>query len=78
MVFLVAAVSFTAKNLTAFLIVESLIEGYMLIAPTHAIVTSSLFTSSSSSISFILMIGRWKHVSISLSTHLTSSLSQDN
>ena len=52
MVFLVAAVIFLAKNLTAFLIVESFIEGYMLIASTDTIATSSLFTSSSSSLSF--------------------------
>ena len=44
MVFLVAAISFIAKNLTEFLIVEIFIEGYMLIASTDAIVTSSLFT----------------------------------
>ena len=44
MVFLVSAIRFIAKNLAAFLIVESLIEGYMLIASTDAIVTSSLFT----------------------------------
>ena len=52
MVFLVAAVSFLAKNITAFLIVESFIDGYMLIASTDAIVASSLFTFSSSSHSF--------------------------
>ena len=52
MVLLVVAVSFIAKNLTDFLIVESFIEGYMLIASTDAIVTSSLFTSSSSCLSF--------------------------
>ena len=51
MILLVAAVSFLAKNLTEFLIFESLIEGYMLIESTDAIVTSSLFTSSSSSLS---------------------------
>ena len=50
--FLGAAVSFLAKNLTAFLIVEILIDGYMLIASTDAIVTSSLFIFSSSSLSF--------------------------
>ena len=44
MVFLVAAVSFIADNLTASLIVEILIEGYMLIALTDAIVTLSIFT----------------------------------
>ena len=42
--FLFAAVSFIANNLTDFLIVEIFIEGYMLIASTDAIVTSSLFT----------------------------------
>ena len=52
MVFLVSTVSFIAKNITAFLIVESFIEGYMLIASTDTIATSSLFTSSSSSLSF--------------------------
>ena len=52
MVFLVATVSFIAQNITAFLIVESFIEGYMLIASTDAIVTLSLFTSSSSDLSF--------------------------
>ena len=44
MVFLVAALSFITKNFTAFLIVEIFIEGYMLIASTDTIVTSSLFT----------------------------------
>ena len=43
MVFLVSDVRFLAKNLTAFLIVEIYIDGYMLIASTDAIVTSSLF-----------------------------------
>ena len=52
MFFLVAAVSFLAKNITAFLSVESFIEGYMLIASTDDIVTSYLFTFSYSSISF--------------------------
>ena len=52
MVFLVAVVNFLANNLTAFLIVESLVEGYMLIALTEDIVISSLFNSSSSSLSF--------------------------
>ena len=50
--FLGAAVSFLAKNLTAFLIVEILIDGYMLIASTDAIVTLSIFTLISSSTSF--------------------------
>ena len=53
-VFLVAVVSFLVKNLTAFLIVEILIEGYMLIASTETIVSSYLFTSISSSLSFRL------------------------
>ena len=52
MVLLVAAVSFLAKNLTTFLTVESFIEGCILIASTDAIVSLSLFTSSSSSLSF--------------------------
>ena len=52
MVFLVAAVSFLAKNLTSFLIVGSFIDGYMLIASTDAIVTLSLFIFISSSLSF--------------------------
>ena len=52
MVLLVAVVSFLAKNLTAFLIVDSLIEGYILIASTESIVISYLFNTSSSSLSF--------------------------
>ena len=51
-VFLVSLVIFLAKYLTYFLIVASLIDGYMLIASTDAIVTSSIFTSNSSSLSF--------------------------
>ena len=51
-VFLIAAVIFLAKNITAFLIVEGLIEGYMLIASTDTIVHLSIFTSSSSGIYF--------------------------
>ena len=54
MVFLVASVIFLAKNLTAFLIVDSLIEGYILIASTESIVISYLFNTSSSSLSFML------------------------
>ena len=54
MVYLVAGVRFLAKNLTAFFIVEILIEGYMFIASTEAIVTLSIFTSSYSSILFRL------------------------
>ena len=52
MVLLVAEASFIANNLTAFLIDEILIEGYMLIASTDDIVTLSLFTYSSSSLYF--------------------------
>ena len=52
MVFLVAAVSFIANNLTAFFIVESCIEGYTLIASNNAIANLSIFTSISSSLSF--------------------------
>ena len=52
MVLLVAAVSFLAKNLTTFLTVEIFIEGFILIASTDDIVSLSLFTSSSSSLSF--------------------------
>ena len=54
MVYLVSAVSFLAKNITAFLIVESFMDGYILIASTDAIVTSSLFISNSPSLSFRL------------------------
>ena len=46
--FLVYAVSPLVKNLTAFLIVESFIEGYMLIASTDAIVTPYVFIFNSS------------------------------
>ena len=42
MVFLVAAVSFLAKNITAFLIVESSIGGYMLIEILPTINTRGL------------------------------------
>ena len=58
MVFLVSAVMFLAKNLTAFLIVGSVIEGYMLIASTDSIVISSLLNSSYPSLSFRL--DAWK------------------
>ena len=51
-VFLAAAVSFLAKNITTFLIFESLIYGYMLIVSTDAIFTSSIFIFSYSSLSF--------------------------
>ena len=43
MIFLVAAVIFLANNLTSFFIVESFIDGYMLIASTDDIVALSLF-----------------------------------
>ena len=52
MVFLVSAVSFLPKNLTDFLVVVSLIDGYMLIASTKSIFTLSLYIFSSSSLSF--------------------------
>ena len=52
MVVLVADVSFLAKNLTDFLIVESLIDWYMFIESTGAAITLSLFIFSSSSLSF--------------------------
>ena len=50
--FLVSLVSFLVKNLTAFFIVASLIDGYILIASTDAIVTSYFFNPISSSVSF--------------------------
>ena len=49
-ILLVAAVSFHEKKLTAFLIVASFVDGYMLIASTDYIVTLYLFISNSSSI----------------------------
>ena len=52
MVFLVAAVSFIANNHTAFWIVASLIEGYMLIAYTYSIFTPSIFNYNSSKLYF--------------------------
>ena len=52
MVFLVSAVSFLAKNLTTFLIVASLMDGYIMIASNDAIVTLSLFIFNYSIISF--------------------------
>ena len=52
MVFFISTVSFLTNNLTDFLIVQSLINGYMLIASTYAIVSSSLFIFSSLSLSF--------------------------
>ena len=51
-VFLTSLVSFLVKNLTAFLIVASLIYGYMFIASTDAIVTSSFFNPNYSNVSF--------------------------
>ena len=53
-VFLVDAVSFLEKNITAFLIVAVLIEGYTLKESPEAIITSYLFISNYSSISFRL------------------------
>ena len=50
MFFLVAMVSFLAKNLTDFLIFESFIDGYMLIESIEDIVTSYCFIFSSSSV----------------------------
>ena len=63
MVFLVAVLSFLANNISAFLIVESFIKGYMLISSTDAIVASYLFISSSSSLSFRsdMDIYTWKY-----------------
>ena len=52
MVFLVAASSGLANNLTAFLIFEIFIKGYMLIASTDAFFTPSLFKSNSSGLPF--------------------------
>ena len=52
MVLLVASVSFLANNINSFLIVGIFIDGYMLIASTDAIVTSSIFIFSSSSLYF--------------------------
>ena len=49
---MVYLVSVLAKNLTAFLIVVSLTEGYILIASIDAIVNSSFFNTISSSVSF--------------------------
>ena len=46
MVFLVADVTFLANNLTAFMIVDSLIGEYMLIPSTDAIFTSSLCSTN--------------------------------
>ena len=50
--FLDSLVSVLAKYLTALLIVVSLIEGYILIASTEAIVTFSFFNLISSSFPF--------------------------
>ena len=52
MVFLVLEVSSLAKILTAFLIIASLIYGYMLIASTDSIVDYYLFIFTSLSIYF--------------------------
>ena len=54
MVLLVSVVSFIANNITAFLIIASLIAGYTLIESTDAIFTQSLFNSNSSSLSLRL------------------------
>ena len=48
---LVSLVSILSKYLTAFLIVASLIKGYILIASTEAIVTYSFFNPIYSSVS---------------------------
>ena len=50
MVFLVSAVSFLAKNITAFLVVLSLIDGYIFFASPDAIVALSLSIFNSSSL----------------------------
>ena len=63
MVVLVADVSFLAKNLTDFLIVESLIDWYMLIESTGATITLSLFSSVLQVFPLGRMIGLWKSVS---------------
>ena len=73
MVFLVAMVSSLENNLTAFLIVESCIQGLMLITSTDAIVTLSLFTYSSSGISLGYMLRQCKRVSGSFFLHLALS-----
>ena len=52
--FLFAAVNFLANDLTDSCIVDIPIEGYTLIASNDDIVTSSIFTYSSSSLSFRL------------------------
>ena len=51
-IFLVAAVDFQEEKFTAFMIVASLIDGYMLTQSTDAIVTVSLFISNGSSLYF--------------------------
>ena len=72
MVFLVAAVSFLANNIAAFLIVMSLIDGFMLIAPTYAIVALYLFIFSSSSVSF--MSDAWTMATCDCSTFPLSNI----
>ena len=52
MVFLIAVVIFPANNITVFIIIETFIKGYMLIASTDAVVTLTLFTFSSPSLYF--------------------------
>ena len=51
-VFLVAVVSFLEKNITAFLIVDRLMDGYMVKESTDDIVTLYLFILNFSSLSF--------------------------
>ena len=58
MVLLFAAVSFLAKNTIDVLILDSFIDGHMLIASTYDIITLSLFIFSSSSLSYRL--DAWK------------------
>ena len=70
MVFLVAAVSFLANNLTTFLVFESFIEGFILIASTDDILSLSLFSYSSSSFYFMLdawTVGTWEILGLKLS-----------
>ena len=54
MIFLVAAVSFLAKNITSSLIVESFIDRYLLIVSTDDFVTFSIFNFNPSSLYFRL------------------------
>ena len=78
-IFLVAAVSFLANNITALLIVDSFIIGYTIIESNDDIVTLSLSTFISSSLSFFAtMLGIWKHVCSSLLLYPALSYSQDS